>query len=212
MTVSGASTNSFRKRMLIDRFLPTFDVSERHHVLVGSGAERAYEAVRRVDLARSKAIRTLFAVRGIPLLIRGRPRARRSMTLDDLMHGGFVLLAEEPPREIVLGIVGTFWKPTGGIEHVDTSEFEDYHAVGKAKAAWNFRIETLSDGSSVVLTETRVRCSDEATRRKFLLYWAAIGPFSGYIRRQALRLIRADAERASGKQPPGNIDGEGGPS
>jgi hypothetical protein len=198
--------------MLIDRFLPTFDVAERHHVLVEASAGRTYEAVRRVDLARSRPIRALFAARGVPLLIRGRPRARRSMTLDDLMRGGFVLLAEEPPQEIVLGVVGTFWRPTGGIERVEPSQFADYRTAGRAKAAWNLRVETVSDGSSLVFTETRVRCSDEPTRRKFLLYWAAIGPFSGYIRRQALRLIKAEAERASGEGPPGNIADEGGPA
>lgn len=182
--------------MLIDGFMPEFDVSERHHVLVDAPVEYAYRAVRGVDLGKSGPIRALFALRGIPSLVRGRPRGVRSMTLDDLIRGGFVLLAEDPPREIVLGVVGTFWKPTGGVRRVPASEFAELSDHGEAKAAWNFRVESVTDSRSVVYTETRVRCADESTRRKFLLYWAAIGPFSGYIRRRALHLVRTDAERA----------------
>jgi hypothetical protein len=184
--------------VLIDGFMPVFDVSERHHILVDAPADRAYQAARRLDLGRSAPIRALFALRGIPSLVRGRARGSRSMTLDDLIRGGFVLLAEDPPREIVLGVVGTFWKPTGGVRRVDASEFAELSDDGEAKAAWNFRVESVTDGRSVTYTETRVRCADESTRRKFLLYWAAMGPFSGYIRRRALYLIRTDAERAEG--------------
>jgi hypothetical protein len=190
---------AYDSAVLIDGFMPVFDVSERHHVLVEAPAEEAFRAVRRVDLALSAPIRALFAVRGIPALLRRRPRGeKRSMTLDDLIRAGFVLLAEEPPREIVLGVVGTFWRPTGGVRRIEASDFADFSEPGRAKAAWNFRVESVTDGGSVVFTETRIRCADEPTRKKFLLYWAAIGPFSGLIRRRALNLIRADAERASG--------------
>ena len=43
-------------------------------------------------------------------------------------------------------------------------------------------------------TETRVRCSEDASRRRFRLYWAVIAPFSGLIRREVLRTIRHEAE------------------
>lgn len=175
--------------------MPVFDVFERHHVLVDAPAEQTYQAVRRVDLGRSAPIRALFALRGIPALLRRRPRVSRTMTLDDLIAGGFILLAEDPPREIVLGVVGTFWRPTGGIRRIEGSEFAVFSEPGQAKATWNFRVESVTDGRSVVYTETRVRCVDGPTRRKFLLYWAAIGPFSGYVRRRGLRLIKSDVDR-----------------
>jgi hypothetical protein len=188
--------SAYHSGVLIDSFMPVFDVFERHHVLVDAPAEQTYRAVRRVDLGRSAPIRALFAARAIPALLRRRPRGSRSMTLDDLIDGGFVLLAEEPPREIVLGVVGTFWRPTGGIRRIEPVDFAGFHEPGQAKATWNFRVESVTDGRSVVYTETRVRCVDGATRRKFLLYWAAIGPFSGIVRRRALRLIKSDADRA----------------
>jgi hypothetical protein len=118
------------------------------------------------------------------------------MTLDDLMAAGFVWLGEEPGREFVLGLVGTFWRPRGGISRVAPPEFVAFDGPGQAKAVWNFRVISDGDDRSFVTTETRVRVPDEPSRRKFLLYWAAMGPFSGVIRKQALSLIKADAERS----------------
>lgn len=183
--------------MLIDEFMPSFDVSERHHTMVHAPADRAYEATRRVDLARSKIVRALFAARGIPLLVRGRRPAPRSMTLEDLVRAGFVWLGEDLDREVVLGVVGSFWKPTGGVRRVDPGEFAAFDEPGVAKAAWNFRVIPDGDERSFVITETRVRVPDEVSRRKFLLYWAVVGSFSGLVHKQALALIKADAERGS---------------
>ena len=69
---------------------------------------------------------------------------------------------------------------------------------GQAKAAWNFRVIPEGDDRTFVSTETRVLVPDEASRRSFVLYWAAIGPFSAVIRKQALSLIKREAERPAG--------------
>jgi hypothetical protein len=174
--------------------MPSFDVSERHHTLVHAPSERVYPSVRSIDLARSKLIRALFAARGIPLLIRRRRPVLRTMTLDDLVRTGFMVLDEDPGRELVLGVVGRFWRPRGGVRRIDPTEFVTFDEPGLAKAAWNFRLIPDGGERTFVTTETRVRVPDEASRKKFMLYWAAIGPFSGVVRRQALALIKADAE------------------
>jgi len=44
-----------------------------------------------------------------------------------------------------------------------------------------------------VATETRIRCTDDASRRAFLRYWRVIRPFSGLIRMEMLRSIRCAA-------------------
>lgn len=181
--------------VLIDRFMPEFDVSEHHLIRVQAPADRAYEAARHMDLARSAVVRSLFAARGIPALLRRRRPERRTMTLDDLADAGFVWLADEPPAEMVLGVAGTFWRPSGGVVRMAARDFESFERNGCAKAAWNFHVVPVDESTSIVTTETRVRVPDDESRRRFLLYWAAIGPFSGLIRKQALGLIRADAER-----------------
>jgi hypothetical protein len=180
--------------VLIDDFMPVYDVSERHHTLVQASASSTYDAVRRVDLGRSKLVRALFAARGIPLLIKHKRPVTRTMTLDDLVRGGFVWLGEDPGRELVLGVIGAFWRPKGGVRRIEPGEFVAFDEPGWAKAAWNFRLIADGDERTFVTTETRVRVPDEPSRKKFLLYWAAIGPFSGVVRRQALSLIKTDAE------------------
>jgi hypothetical protein len=196
---------------LIDRYLPDFDVHERHHALVDAPPDRTYEAVRRLDLSRSKTVRRLLAARGIPGTVRKRRRpGRTTLTIDDLVRGGFVVLEEEPGSEIVLGVVGRFWRAKDAIRRVGPAEFAAYAEPGMAKGAWNFRVEPISDERSVVITETRVRCTDDEGRRKFVLYWAAIGPFSAVIRRRALALIKQDAE--GGRPAAGYHSGEGSPS
>jgi hypothetical protein len=194
--------------VLIDRYLPVFDVSERHQLLVRASPERAYATVRRVDFSRSKLVRSLFVVRGLPRLLRGRRDGVRSrrMTLDDLVQAGFVPLDEDPGVEIVLGLVGRFWTPRGGLVHMDRDDFESFDRPGYARAAWNFRVEPREDGA-LVTTETRVRCTDEGSRAKFLMYWTVVGPASALIRRRALALAKADAE--SEQEPPGTIAGGG---
>ncbi|MGH2993821.1 MAG: hypothetical protein ACRDL1_09830 [Solirubrobacterales bacterium] len=57
------------------------------------------------------------------------------------------------------------------------------------RVAADLRAESLSDGRSRVITETRVAADDARSRRRFRLYWFAIRPFSGLIRRRWLAAI-----------------------
>jgi hypothetical protein len=176
--------------------MPEYDVAERHRILVSAEPKRVFEAVRRVDLSRSVPARVLFGLRRLPALVRREGRgAGGSMTLDDLFRAGFVLLEEDPPVELVMGVVGTFWRPTGGVRRMGVEEFEGFAEPGTAKGTWNFLVTPGSGGRCMVSTETRVRCADVRARRRFLLYWAVVGPFSAYVRTQGLKLIKADAEQ-----------------
>jgi hypothetical protein len=177
--------------VLIDDFLPEFDVVERHRIRVRASAERAYEAVRALDLGRSPVVMALFAVRGL-LRMGRRPGSFR---LEDAGRLGFVVLGEEPGVEIVLGAVGRFWQLRGGIGRVEPEEFEAFAGPGFAKGALTLRVDPDGPDASMVHTETRVLCTDPESRKKFLRYWRVIGPFSGLIRREALRLIKKEAER-----------------
>lgn len=156
-------------------------------VTVRAGPDRAYRAVREVDLSDSAVIRSLFALRGLP--------RRGPLSLDDLPRIGFVILAEDPGREIVLGLVGRFWRARGGLRRVAPGEFDAFAEPGFAKAAWNFLVEPAGGGRSAVSTETRVVTTDPASLRSFRRYWRLAGPFSALVRRRTLALIREGAER-----------------
>jgi len=182
--------------MLIDDHLPHADFAERHALRVHAPPERAWAAARRLDLSGSLLVRTLFALRSLPGLFGGnRGRGERALgsTMDGLLRNGFVLLDERAPHEFVLGLVGRFWTPTGGIERIDAAEVGVFDKPGMAVAAWNFTILPTDEGS-LIATETRVRCTDDAARRSFGRYWRVVKPFSGLIRMEALRVIRRTAE------------------
>jgi hypothetical protein len=105
----------------------------------------------------------------------------------------FALLAEAPGRELVLGIVGRFWTPTGGLVPTDAERFRRPLAPGLAQGAWNFAL-AAENGGTRLSTETRVRCAEDAARRSFARYWRVIRPFSGFLRLVMLREIARAAE------------------
>ncbi len=106
-----------------------------------------------------------------------------------------MLLGEQPGHEVVLGTIGRFWRPSGGMRPFAAAEFASFREEGWAKGAWNFRVSVAPDGATTLSTETRVRCTDPRSRRTFRRYWRLVRPFSGLIRIEMLRAIRREAER-----------------
>ena len=188
---------------LIDAFFPAYDVAASYATRVAAPPERVWAAVRALEMRGSPLVRGLFLLRSLPALL-AHPRrtlaARRAggrglgPTLDQLLRGGFTLLDERPGEELLLGLVGRFWRADGGIVRVAAGEWREWERPGYAKAAWNFTLAPGADGAVRLATETRVRCTDAASRRPFLRYWRLVGPFSGLIRRDMLRSIRRAAE------------------
>lgn len=182
--------------MLLDDLLPVWDVRSVHAAVVAAPPRAVYAAVRRLDLGGSPINRLLFMARGLPW--------RGGLKLSDLMARGFVLLGQDPPRELVLGLVARPWTLLGGIRRIDADGFRRFDRPGYARIGWSFLVEARGRASRLV-TETRIRCTDEAGRRRFRRYWRLIAPFSGAVRREALLLIKRDAESASN---PRNASGQ----
>jgi len=183
--------------MLIDDFLPVYDVVERHQIDIDAAPAEVYAAVRNFDLQDSTLIRRLFRWRGLPAALFSRQQSSRGLglTLAGLLKNGFILLGETPQQEFVLGLVGKFWTGSGCIQHLNAVGFLNFTAPGYAKAAWNFSLAPQSNGITKLFTETRVLCLDQPSRRRFRFYWLFIRPFSGLIRMQALRAIKQRTER-----------------
>jgi hypothetical protein len=116
-----------------------------------------------------------------------------------MQQAGFALLGERAGEEIVLGLAGRFWQvaPSGGRLN-GREDFANYREDGAARASLNLRVEPLADRWTRLSTETRVRCFGSG-RRKFKMYWALIHPFSAWIRRDWLRLIK-QASGAAGRR------------
>ena len=174
--------------MLIDDFLPNYDVHEQHRIKVHAPIERVYAEIRRLDISQAKLSMLLLRLRGIS--------APSGFTLDDFLKMRFILLGERPNEELLLGLVGRFWTLTGALCHLDAQGYRDFDELGFAKAAWNFSLSFGSDNCVLLETETRVYCLDDVSRRRFRLYWLFIGAFSGLIRREMLQAIKRSAERS----------------
>ncbi|MDQ5858488.1 MAG: hypothetical protein M3542_09480 [Acidobacteriota bacterium] len=198
--IAAASLQS--ERVLLDRRLPLFDVSKRHAVRIRAARERVFEELFRYDFGRSLSTRVLMALRGYGSRTR-RAGVERGGTLPErLARFGFTPLGEDPGRELVFGLVGRFWRPRGDLRTVPAADFAGFREPGFAKAAWNLLVEEIEPGVTRLSTETRVLCFGDAARRKFLLYWRFVEPFSGVIRWSLLRGVRRAAETGSGLHLP----------
>jgi hypothetical protein len=196
--IAAASLQS--ERVLLDRRLPEFDVSKRHSIRIRAPRERVFEELSRYDFGRSLSTRVLMALRGYGSRTHG---VERGGTLPEtLARFGFTPLGEEPGRELVFGLVGRFWRLKGDLRTVAAADFGAFREPGFAKAAWNLLVEEHEPGVSRLSTETRVLCFGDAARRKFLLYWRVVEPFSGVIRWSLLRGVRRAAEKGSGLHLP----------
>jgi hypothetical protein len=117
--------------------------------------------------------------------------------LDVATRTTFLTLADDPPREIV---VGTVIIAPPGWRRSDAPTPEAFRALreaGFAVAAMNFLVTSEANGGTRLSTETRVFATDAQSTRRFARYWRVIYPGSALIRRGWLRAVRRRAERGS---------------
>jgi hypothetical protein len=116
------------------------------------------------------------------------------LDVGSLERSGFTRLDESPPNEIVFGVMGRFWKASGGVLPAAREAFLQPVPFDYAVAVLNFSIASNASGS-LLSTETRVLCGSSVVKRKFRVYWLLVRPFSGLIRWEILRAVRAEAAR-----------------
>jgi hypothetical protein len=182
--------------MELDNALPEYDVRERHSIAVEAAPATVLEEVVRMSPRDVPVMVALMAIRSLPALLLGRGAlgVGGRPIVEQFERVGFVRLATAED-ELVLGAVGRFWRPSGGLRRVSAESFAALADPGWAKGAVNFR--AVRDGGRTLLTtETRVLATDEAARRSFRRYWRLISPGMAVIRIAWLRAIKRNAERA----------------
>ena len=140
-------------------------------------------------------MRAIF--RGRELLMHSAPVEERppQSLIDECLSIGWGVLAQESGREIVVGAVTQPWKGDVKFRALPPDEFAAFREPGFAKIAWTIRAEPLGPATSRFYTETRVATTDAEARKRFRRYWTVVSPGVRLIRRETLRLVRADAER-----------------
>jgi hypothetical protein len=180
---------------LLDRFMPTYDVEERHHVRVGAPAETTLTVAQEMDLLRVPLVRWIFRTRELILGSKPDDQVRPRELLPFMRSLGWGILAQVPGREVVVGAVTKPWEANVVFRPVPADQFAAFHEPGWVKIAWTLRADPMGAGESVFRTETRVATTDGASRAAFRRYWALASAGIVLIRWLLLGPLKAEAER-----------------
>jgi hypothetical protein len=178
---------------LLDRFIPAYEIGERHEIRVAAPADVAYASACAFDLQQSPVIRAIF--RGRELIL-GAPHddALPAGLLVQMRGLGWGVLADEPGHEIVMGAVTQPWQRRVKFRALPPDAFAGFDSPGYVKIVWTIEAEPLGSSTSLLRTMTRVQATDADSRRKLRRYWSVFSPGILLIRRESLRIIRDDAE------------------
>jgi hypothetical protein len=180
---------------LLDRFMPEYDVVERHGIRVAAPPEVTLTAACEQDLFHIPLVRAIFKAR--ELLLRAAPddRPKPRGLLAETLALGWGVLAEVPGREIVVGAVTKPWEPNPTFQALRPDDFAAFAEPGFVKIAWTLRADPLDADGSRFRTETRAMATDATSRARFRRYWWLVSPGIALIRRLSLRPVKREAER-----------------
>ena len=196
--------------MLVDEFLPVYDVSDAVATMVHADLDTTWDALMRVDLLdvgrQRPAVVLLGALRMLPEIVshvlhgETPPRAPERMRLRDtasvpMGEGGWVLLGERPGDEIALGLVGKFWRPVIAYAKFDVAGFRDFAEPGFAKTVYSLSVRAAGANRTLLSGVMRTATTDEHARRWFRRYWTlGVGSGAHVLVSSLLDLTREMAE------------------
>ena len=186
--------------VLLDRFMPTYDIVERHHTFVGAPAEITLAAAKEQEPLRSGLVRAIFRAREIAMGATPPVTPQPRGLLESVQALGWGVLADVPGREIVLGAITRPWEANVTFRGLPPAGFASFWEPGYVKIAWTLRADPVDQGRSVFRTETRAVATDEHAGVLFRRYWALVSPGVVAIRYLSLRPLRREAERRA-RQP-----------
>lgn len=200
--------------MLVDEFLPIYDISDSVATVVHSDVAATWQALLDVDLIevgrKRPAVAVLGALRALPEIashvLHGEapPKAPAHLRLHDMeripaAEGGWVLLGERPCDEVALGLVGKFWRPVIEYARVSPERFGDFAVPGFAKTVYSLSVRPVGEDRTRLTGIMRTATTDEHARRWFRRYWTlGVGSGAHVLVNGLLDLVREMAEaRAS---------------
>lgn len=189
LTLPAPESRVTKVQTRLDEFMPVWQFSERHTIRIEAPPARVFAAIRNVRASEISLFNALTWIR------RGGRQLPESILnagdsaplLDVATRSGFVYLADDPPKELVVGTVVV--APPGARGMLTPQTFKAPLPPGFAIAAMNFAVAPDGPDASLVSTETRVFANSPDARRRFARYWRMIYPGSALIRRMWLRAV-----------------------
>src|SRR5438552_3789186 len=121
---------------LLERFMPVYEIAERHHIDVAAPADITFAAACEQDLMALPVARAIFRAREV--LLGGEPdTAAHPRGLLALTRSlGWGVLAEVPGREIVMGAVTQPWCANVVFRSLPPHEFFAFAEPDYVKIVW----------------------------------------------------------------------------
>lgn len=198
--------------MLVDEFMPIYDVSDAVATVVEADVATTWDALMRVDLIDVGRKRPWVGVLGglrilpdiVSHLLHGELPLRqpehmrlRDLTSLPLDEGGWLLLGLRAQDEIALGLVGKFWRPV--IEFAKLSspdEFATFAAPGFAKTIYSLSVQPVGEERTRLSGVMRTATTDEHARQWFRRYWTfGVGSGAHLLVNALLDVTREMAEQ-----------------
>lgn len=188
-------TDASGRDPLLDRFIPAFDVVERHHIAIDAPADVTFAAACELDLLHAPLVRAIIRARELAMGARPdiaeQPRGLLAATLAI----GWGFLSEIRGHEVVVGAVTKPWEPNVTFRALAPTRFASFAEPGCVKIVWTLRADPRPGGGSTFWTETRALATDSEARARFRRYWAFASPGIALIRWVALLPLKRAAEQ-----------------
>lgn len=195
LTLPARESRVTRVQTRLDEFMPAWQFSEKHTIRIDAPPAKVFDAIRNVRASEISLFNTLTWIRrGGRALPESILNAGDSTGLIDVAtRSGFVYLADDAPKEVVIGTLVV--APPRAHRALTPETFKTVLPPGFAIAAMNFAVAPDGSNGSLVSTETRVFANSPTARRRFARYWRIIYPGSALIRRMWLRAVERRATK-----------------
>ena len=184
---------------LLDEFMPTCDVVERHHLIVDGEPDVVLAAACEQRWSELPLVRGIFRTRELVLGSTPGPASGARGLLEETTALGWVVLRSIPGREVIVGAVTKPWQADVTFRGIPPEHFTAFAEPDYVKIVWTLRADPAGAGRSILRTETRALATDADARRKFRWYWALLSPGIIAIRWLAMAILRSQLRHGSPK-------------
>jgi hypothetical protein len=198
------TATSKEQDVLLDHFIPTYDIVERHNIQIAAPAAIVFASAFEMNPRSSRAIRAIFETREWVMGSRPESLSDAGGLISQMRAIGWGVLAEIPDHEIVMGAVTQPWVARPVFRPLPPDQFAAFQDPGYVKIVWTLRADPMGPSDSVFRTETRAIATDAIARSKFRRYWSLVSAGVVLIRRMLLGLLKAEAERRWSARDSGN--------